>query len=486
MNTSPNRLTRLVLCLSLGLGLVATLLCTLAGVRLPIAQASSPVSAEPITTSTAPNANEHNVPVTSSVSITFFDEPIDLASVTTRTFAVFGSQSPIFTGTYSLSNLSHTVTLDPVRAFFPGELVAATISTGTLNITGEQATSATVWQFRAAVGGGSGLFVDTAQSLGNEDSTDVALGDLDGDGDLDAFVTNLNANAVWQNDGTGAFARSWQSPNQLMSTGVALGDLDFDGDLDAFVVNDMGEKEVWHNDGTGTFTITQNFANSYASGVALGDLDGDGDLDAFVTNDSGYANEIWLNEGMGSFIDSGQSLGSSDSTAVALGDLNGDGDLDAFVTNEWQANTVWINEGAGNFILSQWFGSESSQDVTLGDVDGDGDLDALIVNWDQTFSDFNEIWLNDGGAFTDSGQALDSDNYCGGTLGDVDGDGDLDAYIAYCYGDDKLWLNDGGGVFTDSLQSLGGTPSADAVLGDLVSRLRPRPPTPTPLPEPPT
>jgi hypothetical protein len=43
MNTSPNRLTRLVLCLGLGLGLAATLLCTLAGVRLPIAQASPPV-----------------------------------------------------------------------------------------------------------------------------------------------------------------------------------------------------------------------------------------------------------------------------------------------------------------------------------------------------------------------------------------------------------------------------------------------------------
>ncbi|MCH8095405.1 MAG: VCBS repeat-containing protein, partial [Chloroflexi bacterium] len=64
--------------------------------------------------------------------------------------------------------------------------------------------------------------------------------------------------------------------------------------------------------------------------VDLGDLDGDGDLDALVSNPDDLdkllrpGNRVWVNNGSGSFTDSGQSLASLDSRAVALGDLDGD------------------------------------------------------------------------------------------------------------------------------------------------------------------
>jgi hypothetical protein len=76
--------------------------------------------------------------------------------------------------------------------------------------------------------------------------------------------------------------------------------------------------------------------------VGLGDLDGDGDLDAFVVNDD-YAKRVWMNDGTGSFTDSGQALTSSNSRGVALGDLDGNGSLDAFVADSGQANQVWFN-----------------------------------------------------------------------------------------------------------------------------------------------
>jgi hypothetical protein len=237
----PNRRlwSRLLATLILGLSLTVALLWLLGGVRLPTAQAG-PLARSlfaPRPASTDPISNALNVPITSNVSITF-NEPISLTSVTSRTFAVYGSQSPIFTGTYNLSNLTRTVTLDPARAFFPGERVNATVTTATLNMTGEQAISPTVWQFWAAVGGGSGLFTDSLQSLGSSASFAVALGDVDGDGDLDAFVANNwgPANKVWQNDGMGAFTET-QSLGSSSSYAVALGDLDGDGDLDAFVAN---------------------------------------------------------------------------------------------------------------------------------------------------------------------------------------------------------------------------------------------------------
>ncbi len=84
--------------------------------------------------------------------------------------------------------------------------------------------------------------------------------------------------------------------------------------------------------------------NSY--GISLGDVDGDGDLDAFVANVG--ANRVWLNQGNGTFIDSGQSLGSNLSYGVSLGDVDGDGDLDAFVANSGvfsKPNKIWLNQG---------------------------------------------------------------------------------------------------------------------------------------------
>jgi len=101
----------------------------------------------------------------------------------------------------------------------------------------------------------------------------------------------------------------------------------------------------------GTFSNSgQALGSSDSFSVALGDLDLDGDLDAFVANYNSQANMVWLNNGSGTFSDSGQpALGSSDSLGVALGDLDSDGDLDAFVANyNSQANMVW-NNGAHDY-----------------------------------------------------------------------------------------------------------------------------------------
>ena len=113
----------------------------------------------------------------------------------------------------------------------------------------------------------------------------------------------------------------------------------------------------------------------------LADLDGDGDIDAFVGRDGG-ADSVWLNDGSGSFTDSGQSLGSGRAFGVALGDFDADGDMDAFVANLNAANTVWTNNGSGVFSDSgqSLGGTGNSNGVALGDVDADGDLDVVVAN----------------------------------------------------------------------------------------------------------
>ena len=420
----------------------------------------------------APLSNTHTAPLTTTVSITY-DQDMDPATVSSQTFAVHAMQTGLLTQTYGVDG--GTISLTPTQPFKPGELVQTSATTGTLSLSGQEPISPTVWQFRAAVGSSSGDFTDSGQLLALTASMDVALGDVDGDGDLDAFVGNAGANKVWLNDGgvqggtLGNFSDSGQSLGSSDSQAVALGDMDGDGDLDAFVGNQGGmidlHNGVWLNDGTGSFSDSgQSLGNLESWAVALGDVDGDGDLDAFVGN-LGRANKVWLNDGTGNFSDSGQSLGSSTSMAVALGDVDGDGDLDAFAANYNQANKVWLNDGTGTFSDSgQNLGGSGSEGMALGDVDGDGDLDAFVGNWNGQPS---KVWLNDGtGTFTDSGQSLGSSNSRTVALGDVDGDGDLDAFVGNQKAN-KVWLNDGTGTFSDSGQSLGNSNSHGVALGDV-------------------
>jgi len=201
----------------------------------------------PANPATNPPRNTHVAPANTAVSITYDNEAINAATVSTRTFAVHAMQTGLLTETYGVSG--GTISLTPPRAFKPGELVQASATTTTLNLSGQGPTTPTVWQFWTAVTGGSGVFTDSGQRLGNADSLDVVLGDVDGDGDIDAVVANSDqANQVWRNDGTGVFTDSGQRLGSSNTYAVALGDLDGDGDLDAFFAR-VGPDQVWRNDG---------------------------------------------------------------------------------------------------------------------------------------------------------------------------------------------------------------------------------------------
>jgi hypothetical protein len=174
-------------------------------------------------------------------------------------------------------------------------------------------------------------------------SMGVALGDVDGDGDLDLVVTNLfnERTILYINDGTGMFTDGTRQAQVAAPTlrhtgwGVALVDLDHDGDLDLPQVNGLvvpchsgfpphGEdvfRQVsetivdpaafWReysdenllllNDGSGRFTDESTragaFTRSGGSGRALiwGDIDNDGDIDLVVTNCGGRA-RIYRND----------------------------------------------------------------------------------------------------------------------------------------------------------------------------------------------
>ncbi len=419
---------------------------------------------------TDPAANELAVAATAPLTVTFTGD-VAPGTVSTATLAASGAFTGPRSGSFSFP-ASNQAVFSPSAAYLPGELVTVQVLTDVQSTLGQSLYAPYQWQFSAAVAGGSGNFVNSGQSLPGPSTWRVNLGDLDGDGDLDALTVDymIFSSQVWLNDGSGFY-----TPYQTISTfpfptDVALGDLDGDGDLDAFIVGIGGAQEVWFNDGSAIFTLGQTLSGSASYAVNLGDLDGDGDLDAFVATYNGEPDRVFFNNGAGSFVDSGQALGAEYGIGMALGDVDNDGDLDAYVANchDTATDKLWLNDGQGQFSDSgQVIDGLCSYDADLGDVDGDGDLDAVVANA-AAGGQPNQLFVNDGnGTWSNSGQNLGSYQSTGIKLGDLDADGDLDLFYSTFDAGQHVWLNDGSGIFTDTLQVLGTAVSRGMALGDL-------------------
>ncbi|MBN1477591.1 VCBS repeat-containing protein, partial [Candidatus Sumerlaeota bacterium] len=295
-------------------------------------------------------------------------------------------------------------------------------------------------------------------------SHSMALGDMDGDGDLDLVVGNSNqANRLYLNNGTsnpfGGVTGSNITGDAHNTEMIAVGDMDGDGDLDIVAANEGQINRLYLNNGTSSpfngVTGSNITGDTHDTrGLALGDVDGDGDLDIVTGNVSNQRNRLYLNNGTTAPF---SGVTGSDITtdgqwtlAVALADMDGDGDLDVVAGNDGQANRLYLSNGtadpfngiSGSNISGDTHGTWS---VALGDVDNDGDIDVIVGN---TLGQRSRLYLNNGTATPFSGVSgsdISTDTYTtfSAELGDIDGDGDLDFIAGNDNQRNRLYLNNG-------------------------------------------
>ena len=312
----------------------------------------------------------------------------------------------------------------------------------------------------------------------------AALADLDGDGDLDAYIvqsgslvsTSDASDRVFLNLGDGRFEAGATPPGgDGYGMGVAAGDYDNDGDVDLYVTN-VGRNLLLRNNGAGGFENVAEEAGvadpGWGTSAAFLDFDGDTDLDLYVANYIQWRIEaeiecfiagtptycppqnykapapdrLFRNNGDGTFTDSsrhaGLHLAFGNGFGVVAADYNQDGLTDVFVANDMMVNQLWLNQGGLRFTESamDWGcgvdeagEAKAGMGVVAADLDDDSDVDILVVNLEgQTDS----LYRNEGTWFDDAtaelGLNVVSRRYTrfGVVLADFDNDGRLDLYQA--------------------------------------------------------
>src|SRR5690242_17569253 len=142
---------------------------------------------------------------------------------------------------------------------------------------------------------------------------------------------------------------------------------------------------------TNQLTVERYLTNQIylnGSGVAAGDVDGDGRCDLFFCH-LGGPSALYRNLGNWKFEDvtekAGVACAGLDATGAAFVDIDGDGDLDLIVNSVGGGTHVFLNDGKGHFremtaggVLNPGKGGMS---LALGDIDGDGYLDLYIANY---------------------------------------------------------------------------------------------------------
>jgi len=323
--------------------------------------------------------------------------------------------------------------------------------------------------------------------------------DYDNDGWIDIYLVNSGKcdfyvpnpplrNALYHNNRDGTFADVTEKAGVGAGgygQGVAVGDYDGDGFPDLYVTQ-YGRSILYHNNGDGTFTdVTEKAgvaAPGWCSSAVWFDYDNDGRLDLFVCHfvdfDKAKSKDChagedakrgyciphlykpmpsWLfhNNGDGTFTDVSKPSGIGNYPGKAWGvvatDINNDGRVDLFVANDTVANFLFANRGNGRFeeigtqagvAYSAEGRPRSGMGLDSADFNQDGWMDLFVANIDHEmyslYQNNHDETFDDEALATGIGQATRLMSGWGLKFFDYDNDGNLDLLLANGNPDDLI------------------------------------------------
>jgi hypothetical protein len=326
-----------------------------------------------------------------------------------------------------------------------------------------------------------------------------AFFDYDNDGWMDIYLVNSGKcdfftpdpplrNALYKNNRDGTFTDVTEKAGVAaggFGQGVAVGDYNGDGFPDLYVTQ-YGRSILYHNNGDGTFTdVTEKAgvaAPGWASSAVWFDYDNDGRLDLFVCRFVDFSKELnkpcgvhedgqkhycipqiyspmasWLfhNNGDGTFTDVSKESGIASRLGKAWGvvatDVNNDGLMDLFVTNDTVANFLFVNRGKGKFeeigtaagvAYSSEGRSRSGMGIDSADFNEDGWMDLFVANLDREmfaiYQNNHDETFDDMALPTGIGKATKLMSGWGLKFFDYDNDGNLDLLLANGNPDDLI------------------------------------------------
>jgi enediyne biosynthesis protein E4 len=323
--------------------------------------------------------------------------------------------------------------------------------------------------------------------------------DYDNDGWMDIYLVNSGKcdffrpaqplrNALYKNNRDGTFTDVTGKAGVAgggYGQGVAVGDYDGDGFPDIYVTQ-YGRNILYHNNGDGSFTdVTEKAgvaAPGWSSSAVWFDYDNDGRLDLFVCRFADFSRELnkacgvhedgqlhycipkvyapmpsWLfhNNGNGTFTDVSRESGIASRLGKAWGavatDINNDGLVDLFVSNDTVPNFLFMNRGNGKFdevgepsgiAFSMEGRARSGMGVDSADYDQDGFMDLFVANLDRElyslYRNNHDETFDDQAGSTAIGTATRFLSGWGLKFFDFDNDGNLDLFLANGNPDDLV------------------------------------------------